>query len=73
VPSKHAVELQFSELNSEANLSVFNIQGQLMFQTTIPRGLSKFNLDIEAYSEGVYQVLLVNNQDSKRSKICKIK
>jgi hypothetical protein len=73
VPSKHAVELQFTELNSETNLTVFNIQGQLMYQTTIPKGLSKFNLDIEEYSEGVYQVLLVNNEFSKRSKICKIK
>jgi hypothetical protein len=73
VPSKQAVELQFTELNSEANLTVFNIQGQLMYQTTIPKGLSKFNLNIEEYSEGVYQVLLVNNEFSKRSKICKIK
>ena len=73
VPSKHAVELQFNELSSEANLTVFNIQGQLMYQSTIPKGISKFNLDIEEYSEGVYQVLLVNNEFSKRSKICKIK
>lgn len=73
VPSKQAVELQFTELNSEANLTVFNIQGQLIYQATIQKGLSKFNLDIEEYSEGVYQFLLVNNEFSKRSKICKIK
>ncbi len=73
VPSKHAVELHFTELSSEANLKVFNIHGQLIYQSTIPKGISKFNLDIEEYSEGVYQVLLVNNEFSKRSKICKIK
>lgn len=73
VPSKHAVELHFTELSSEANLTVFNIQGQLIYQSTIPKGISKFNLDIEEYSEGVYQVLLVNNEFSKISKICKIK
>jgi hypothetical protein len=73
VPSNEAVELQFSELNSEAKLTVFNIQGQLIYQTTIPKGLSRFNLDIKPYSEGVYQVLLVNSELSKRSKMCKIK
>jgi len=73
VPSKEAVELQFTELNSQAKLTVFNLQGQLIYQTTISKGLSRFKLDIEPYSEGVYQVLLVNSELSKRGKICKIK
>lgn len=73
VPSKQVVELQFSELNSDAQITIFNVQGQLIYQTMIPKGLSKFNLNIEQFSEGVYQVMLVNNELSKRSKICKIK
>ena len=73
VPSKNAVELQFSELNSEAQLSVYTIQGQLIYHTLIPKGALRLNLDIEHFSEGVYQVLLINNELSKRSKICKIK
>jgi hypothetical protein len=73
IPSKNNVELSFNELNSNAHLLVYNLQGQLIQSVTIQKGLSKYSLNIEQYSEGVYQVVFVNDNQLNRVKICKIK
>jgi hypothetical protein len=73
IPSKNNVELSFNELNKPANLLVYNLQGQLLQSVTMQKGLSKYTLNIEQFSEGIYQVVFVNDNQINRVKICKIK
>jgi hypothetical protein len=73
VPTKNTVELSFSELGEPAQMFIYNMQGQLISTTSIPKGLNHYQVNMEQLSEGIYQVVLKSGKRINHSKICKIK
>ena len=71
-PFESVINFQFSELiESVVQISVFDVQGRLVFSTTLPLTTTLLTIDLPVLSHGEYLVRLSGNKINYFTKIIK--
>lgn len=71
-PVSDQLHVQFAEeLNDHAALTLYTMQGQLVFETTIPSNSSQSNISVQNLSAGAYVCLITTSQARHASIIVK--
>ncbi len=60
-PSSDYVLIPLDNLTEDVSIQVFDIVGREVFSDKINSGVAQYNLDVNTFNNGVYQVLITNN------------
>ena len=70
-PTSEDINVAFEKQYSEMLISIFNSQGQLVFENMIPSGVSNFKINATEFPNGIYFLQLKNEEDFGSTRISK--
>lgn len=71
ISTDNTIEVNFREVAENAQIKIFNINGQLMRLYPLKAGTSTETIDIAAYTEGVYFLVLQDSRNTQTRKFIK--
>jgi hypothetical protein len=68
-PATDNITIEFSDKNSENEISIYNVQGQLIIHRSISGG--KTGMDISSFVKGMYMIKVINRNKIETTKFVK--
>lgn len=70
-PNPCSTRLSITSVPSNSLISIYSIDGQLVFQESVSAASKQFNLDVDLLKNGIFMLVITHNQQIYRSKFVK--
>lgn len=70
-PNPCSTRLSITSVPSNSLISIYSIDGQLVFQESVSAASEQFNLDVDRLKNGIFMLVITHNQQIYRSKFVK--